>query len=270
MDCKLTESNTISTNTLKIIAIIAMTCDHIPYLYENWQAEYYLWPWVLMHSIGRMTAPIFFYLLALGYRRTRDANRYTLRLLVFAFISYVPYIWYFRGAPPNAANFLELNVIFTMLFGLLLLRAAHEVRHKALKIFLIALCLIGGYWCDYGLYGLAMILVCGLGLAGKSRRGTVLGLGAVIMTYVYARTSSWFPNDISPFDSLATLFQTPRLTGSFMLYLFLLIPLVLIVRHRGWAEGEPEAKPGFFAKWGFYIFYPAHITALLLIGLYIL
>jgi hypothetical protein len=174
---------TLSTNALKIWAIVAMVCDHVPYLSEYVSSYYYQIPWVLMHAFGRLTAPIFFYMLALGYRRTRNANRYTLRLLVFAFISYVPYIWYFKGAQPGTAlfadNFLELNVIFTMLFGLLLMRAIREIHNPVLKAALISLCLIGGYWCDYGLYGIAIILVCDA--CRGSRRGTVLGMGAVIM-----------------------------------------------------------------------------------------
>jgi hypothetical protein len=172
----------LSTNALKIWAIIAMVCDHAPYLteYTNFpQQDYYAFPWYLMHAFGRVTAPIFFYLLAAGYRRTRDRNRYTLRLLIFAAISYVPYIWYFEGAPPNAWNFQHLNVIFTMLFGLLLLRSLHEISSLPLKAVCVCLSLIGGYWCDYGLYGLALILICDL--LRDSRRGTVLGMGAVMM-----------------------------------------------------------------------------------------
>ena len=269
MGTKLTEHNTLSTNTLKIVAIIAMVSDHIPYLSATWQGDYYTQPWVLMHAFGRVTAPVFFYLIAVGYRRTRNANRYTIRLLIFAFISYVPYIWFFREALPNPANFLELNVIFTMLFGLLLLRVVHEVRHIALKVALAVLCLIGGYWCDYSLYGLAMILVCDI--AGENRRNTVLGLGAAMMVYVYMRTSSWFPNTVSPFESLKLVLDNEGMTGSLMVLLFQLIPLVLISRHRAWAIGAPqEAKPGFLAKWGFYIFYPAHITVLLLISLHLM
>ena len=264
MKQNLTEYNTISTNALKLCAIIAMVCDHLPYLLENWHILYYSFPWVLMHAAGRLTAPIFFYLLALGYRRTRNANSYTLRLIIFAFLSYIPYIWYFKGGLPSPSNFLELNVIFTMLFGLLLLRVAHEIRNMPRKIILAALCLIGGYWCDYSLYGLAMIVVCDI--ARENRRSVILGMGAVMMVYVYMRTSNWFPSDVSPFTSLLTLFKTEWMVGSLIVLLSLIIPLVLISRHRIWAVGAPEeARPGLLAKWGFYIFYPAHITALLLI-----
>ncbi|MCL2110900.1 MAG: conjugal transfer protein TraX [Clostridiales bacterium] len=259
-------NNSLSTSTLKLWAIIAMFCDHFGYLTEAWDAAYYEWPWFLMHAFGRLAAPIFFYLLALGYRRTRDANRYTLRLLAFALISYVPYVWYFYGAPPNVQNFLELNVIFTMLFGLLLLRAIHEVRNPWLKVLLIVLCLVFGYFCDYGLYGLAMILVCDL--TRDSRRGTVLGMAAMMMVYVYLRTSGFFPADASPLDYIPILIENPLRLHRTIVYLCQLLSLILIVRHKVWAKwGGAEPKPGFLAKWGCYIFYPAHIAALLVVRL---
>jgi hypothetical protein len=246
-----------------------MVCDHLPYLFEFAREEYYYFPWILMHSFGRITAPIFFYLLALGYRRTRNANRYTVRLLVFALISYVPYIWYFEGAPPNAQNLLNLNVIFTMLVGLLLLRAIHEVRDIALKAICIVLCLLLGYWCDYGLFGIAMILICDI--AKDRRLGTVLGMGAVIMVSVYSKTNGFFTDDIPAVQYPLVLFGNLFFQAYLFLLLCQLVPLIFIARHRTWFAGSAvEPTPGFWAKWGFYIFYPAHITVLLLIRLYLM
>jgi len=255
----------LSTNALKIIAMIAMVCDHLPFLTESLQAQYYSFPWFLMHSAGRITAPIFFYLLALGYRRTGNANRYTARLLVFALISYVPYIWYFHNEPPNTVNFLHLNVIFTMLFGLLLIRSVNEIRNTALKAAAIGLCLLVGYWTDYGLYGLAVILVCFL--AYGNRRVTIFGMGAVIMVSVFAHTSSFFADDMSPFDYGPMLLSNTKMLAYFTVLLCQLLPLIFIARHRVWTPGVVEERPSFFAKWAFYIFYPAHITVLLLIRL---
>ena len=262
---------TLSTNALKIWAIIAMVSDHLPYLTMSLQAQYYSFPWFIMHAFGRITAPIFFYLIALGYRRTRDPNRYTIRLFVFAFISYVPYIWYFKNAAPGTPEFIEnslqLNIIFTLLFGLLLLRAIHEVKNIVMRGVLIVLCLIGGYFCDYGLYGIAMILICDV--AKGSRRGTMLGMGAVVMVSVYVKVSDWVMGGSMFFQSIAVIFN-PSSWMLFYLIILLcqLLPLILIARHRVWFPAlAPEKRPGSLAKWGFYIFYPAHITVLLLFRL---
>ena len=260
----------LSTNTLKVIAIIAMLCDHIPYLTEELKGHYYDSPWFLMHAFGRITAPVFFYLLALGYRRTRDVNAYTVRLLVFAVISYVPYIWYFYFEAPGLANFYEFNVIFTMLVGLLLLRALREVKYIPLKVILIALCFVCGYWCDYGLYGLAMILVCDV--ARGSRGATVLGLMAVMITYVYVRLGNIFPGEAGPFEYLGIIAGNPRIVHLFVVLGCQVLPLILIACHRVWDErgAAAERKPGFLAKYGFYVFYPAHISILWLVRYYII
>ena len=263
------EKQGLSTNTLKILAIIAMVCDHAPHLLLNWQELYYTNPWFLLHGFGRVTARVFFFLLALGYRRTRDANRYTLRLFVFACVSYLPYIWYLEDALPNKQNFLDLNVIFTMLFGLLLLRSVHEIRNIALKTICIILCLLGGYWCDYGLFGIAMILVCDV--AGDSRRGTILGLGAVMLTYVYLNISRSFSSSAGPFEYMAQLSANPFLPNYIFVMLCIFLPLLFIAFHTSWYRGaKGERRPSFFAKWGFYIFYPAHLTVFLLIKLFVI
>ena len=258
----ISDAKPLSTSTLKIIAIIAMVCDHAPYLFEDARAVYYDFPVFLAHAVGRITAPIFFYLLALGYRRTRDANRYTIRLLAFALFTYVPYIWYFYEKP-DSQNFLKLNVIFTMLVGLLLLRAVNEVRNTALKAVFVVLCLLCGYWCDYGLYGLALILVCDITRSG--RRGTILGMGAVIMTFAYVRLSGLFGSDMSPLDYIPYIAGNTRAPGILIVLLCQLLPLIFIASHKRWSPDPAEPKPGLWAKWGFYIFYPAHISVLLII-----
>jgi len=228
---------------------------------------YYEYPVFIFHAVGRITAPIFFYLLAMGYRRTRDANRYTLRLLVFACISYVPYIWYFENALPNKQNFFELNVIFTMLIGLLLLRSVYEVKYTAVKIICIVLCVLVGYWCDYGLYGIAMILICDV--CRDSRLRTILGLASVMMAYIYLNLGRVFSASTGPFEYMAQIDANTRIMFYLIVLLCQFLPLIFIARHRKWYSGAaPEKRPSFPAKWGFYIFYPAHITLFLLIRLY--
>ena len=59
----------LSGNALKVIAIIAMTIDHVAWMrieaYE--QAEVPLQ--IFLHCIGRLTAPIMFFFVAEGYWR---------------------------------------------------------------------------------------------------------------------------------------------------------------------------------------------------------
>ena len=66
----------LSAHTLKIIAIIAMTIDHIAWAFVDACSA----AGILMHLVGRLTAPIMCFFIAEGYAHTRNANRYALRL----------------------------------------------------------------------------------------------------------------------------------------------------------------------------------------------
>ena len=59
-------------NQLKILAMIAMTCDHI---------GVQLFPQTLwLRVLGRLAMPIYAYMIAEGCRHTRDRKKYFLRL----------------------------------------------------------------------------------------------------------------------------------------------------------------------------------------------
>jgi hypothetical protein len=151
-------------------------------------------------------------------------------------------------------------VIFTMLFGLLMLRSIHEIPSKPLKAVGVVLCLIGGFYADYGLYGMAIILVFDL---CRSRGLAILGFGAVCMVYVYKNVMNIVGDGPDALSAMFSAWQTPVYAHYFIVQLCQLIPLALIAAHSIWTQSTPEKKPGFLAKWGFYIFYPAHITILL-------
>ena len=67
---------------LKIIAVIAMTSDHVALLFFADVAAVYF----PARIIGRIAAPIMCCILAEGYRRTTSLKKYFLRL--FAFVSF--------------------------------------------------------------------------------------------------------------------------------------------------------------------------------------
>ena len=82
----ITERRFLDSNAIKLIAILAMTVDHIAWAVFPGYPRAAL-P-LLMHLIGRITCPIMCYFIAEGFHHTHDVRKYTARLFLFAFLSH--------------------------------------------------------------------------------------------------------------------------------------------------------------------------------------
>ena len=90
------EQKTLNGSQLKVIAMAAMTIDHVTsVLFPGYPKVWWI---LLLHIIGRMAAPIFWFFVAEGYYYTHDRKQYAGRLLVFALISHFAYNFAF-GIP---------------------------------------------------------------------------------------------------------------------------------------------------------------------------
>ena len=98
-----------SSFVLKLIAMIAMTMDHLSYVLYNdisW-----------LNYIGRLAFPIFAWQIAVGFEKTRDVKLYVFRLFILAMISQPIFYLLFE----NYFSQIPINTIFTLLLGLLCL-----------------------------------------------------------------------------------------------------------------------------------------------------
>lgn len=67
----------LNSNNLKLIAIIAMSIDHIAdLLYPGMQNNIVC---IIMHIIGRLTAPIMFFFICEGFYYTHDIKKYIMK-----------------------------------------------------------------------------------------------------------------------------------------------------------------------------------------------
>lgn len=121
---------------LKWIAMITMTIDHVG---ASLYPEH-----IVLRIIGRLSFPIFCYLIILGVESTRNVRNYFIRLFIFALISQVPF-YLALGYEP----FEQLNIFFTLSFGVLLF----------LNPLLILVSIPASEFLhfDYGVYGIALI-----------------------------------------------------------------------------------------------------------------
>ena len=113
----------LSGNALKVIAIIAMTIDHVAWMrieaYE--QAEVPLQ--IFLHCIGRLTAPIMFFFVAEGYHHTRNFWKYVGRMALLAAVSHFAFCYSAGGAEQG-----ELLQADALAHG-----GCHAVRYRVLQ-----------------------------------------------------------------------------------------------------------------------------------------
>lgn len=146
---------------LKIIAIIAMTTDHIAWVFVEFENILFN----PLHFVGRLTAPLMCFFLAQGFYFTNNREKYALRLLIFALLSQVPFIlmikslsWQKFLAEPSAL--LDSgNVLFNLLNALLVLMLCHAKLPIYVKLFLISVLWACSLWLDWGLEIIAYVLI---------------------------------------------------------------------------------------------------------------
>lgn len=102
----------LSNFDLKIIAIITMTIDHIgAIMYPNID---------IFRIIGRVSFPIFAFLLVEGFKHTSNRLKYFLRLLFFAIVTQPIYDYAFNNQ--------DLNILFTFSLSFLFLSSLEFIK----------------------------------------------------------------------------------------------------------------------------------------------
>ena len=237
-----------SNNTLKIIAAVAMVCDHVGAL---------LFPKIMfLRIIGRIAFPIFAFLIAEGAKHTKNKLRH---IIVFASFAAVVQAGYFIFNPS-----IEMSVLVTFTLSLLMiyaldgLKAAFfAVKPSKRKIALTAALFVGSvglavafdYFLDMD-YGLSGALLPLFPAIFTSPRGD--GAPAIFKKA-----------DTKIVRILATAIGTFALCfnyGGIQFYALLSIPLLLL-----YSEKRGRLKMKYF----FYVFYPLHLVIIYGIGLLI-
>lgn len=158
----------ISANTLKWIAVITMFIDHIgAAIVEKIGViaagnGYYMFDQIL-RGIGRVSFPIYCFLLIEGVLHTHNKLKYCLNMFAFAVVSEIPFDLAFMGR----MSFNKQNVFMTLLFGLMALIFIQIVEQKMWKFGIVVELLIGTIFAavaqlchtDYGAIGVALIFI---------------------------------------------------------------------------------------------------------------
>ena len=220
----------LSNFDLKLIAIITMTIDHIGVVFGT---PFYN----LLRAVGRLSFPIFAFLLTEGYVHTKSFSKYFLRLLVLALISEVIYDYVFFG------SFIYIganNIFFTLALGLLTLFLLDKSKGLINRYFKDKVDLFIILPITY------LLIVVIMGLMGEFLNFSYGMLGILVISFFYLFKDN-FPLVVISV-SLSTL-----ILGEGMQY-FSLFSLILIYFY--------NQKLGKKSKLFFYLYYPLHILVL--------
>lgn len=220
------ERKGMSQETLKLIACAAMLIDHIGFFVPGYG----------MRLIGRIAFPIYCFLLVEGACYTRSPRRYALRLLIGAVLAEVPFDLLFFGR----MTFDHQNVMLTLLFGFVMIQCMNRLGGVWQYLAVIPFCLLAELCnTDYGGMGVALIALFhwSRGMPGER---VVQIVGMAILFY------NRFMTTIGPV-------RVPlQMAG--------MLALVLIQCYSGRKRTGSKA-----IQWVFYLFYPVHMTVLLLL-----
>lgn len=146
-------------NTLKWIALLSMLIDHIGIVFFAGGSHSPFSLYSLCRYIGRISFPIFCFLLVEGFCHTRDVKKYLRRLFVFACIAEIPFDLAIYG---KIVKLDGQNVLFTFTIALALLAFLRqkEMRDITWWIALVSACAVAYVFrVDYECVGIVLITV---------------------------------------------------------------------------------------------------------------
>lgn len=222
-------------NQLKLIAIIAMTVDHLAWVLFP---GYSLQPAAIaLHLLGRIAAPVFCFFIAEGFFYTHDLKKYILRLLLFAIPSHFAYLFCFGHSFVPDSIFNQTSVLWAFAGGL----AALAVQKSKLKsiwktLFLIGICLLT-FPADWSCIAVLVIYSFGCN-CGQFKTQAIW---MIIFVAMYAVIYAIFLDTAYGILQLGAVLALPPL------------------HHYNGQRGQGRWRG---LKWGFYIYYPLHLFLL--------
>ena len=142
---------------MKTIAALCMLMDHVGLLFFPTEISW--------RMIGRIAMPIFAYGIARGALYTTSLKKYMKKMLLFSLASQIPFWWMMNGSVRVSYETLCLNIGFTFLLGLGSITCLNWGKEKGIlkkscALIGIGICMCQAEWlqCDYGAYGVALVL----------------------------------------------------------------------------------------------------------------
>ncbi len=224
------EKKGLSGNALKSVAITAMTIDHLTWAFFPGTDR--TWYVMLLHIIGRLTAPIMWFFIAEGCHYTHDRKKYLLRLFLFALVSHFAYCFAFGIGFVPSGLFNRTSVMWSLFIAASLIFLLEKDLNPVLRISVIVLANVLSFPSDWSSIAV-MAPVFLYYHRGDFRKQS---FDIVFWTFLYA---------------LVYFLFLDRVYGALQMFTF----LSLFFLHS--YNGRRGSWKGM--KWFFYLYYPAHL-----------
>lgn len=231
----------LSSFGLKYIALFTMTIDHFGAIFLPYGELSYS----ISRGIGRIAFPVFCFLLVEGFFHTSNRRAYFLRLLLFAFLSEIPFdmaFYHFPQVTDPSILFGHQNVFFTLTLGFL------------------ALCLLERCWWN-SFFQRTLIIVAFCILAEILHTDySFIGVMVILLFYALRKNSLICHGRSVAFDQfLGISYPVLLLLIAYgNLFVTLAIPVLLLYNgKKGSSLPNGKSFPG--AKYLFYWYYPLHL-----------
>ena len=230
----------LSGNALKLIAIVTMTIDHLAWVGIETYAQAETPKQIILHVIGRLTAPIMIFFVAEGYYHTHNFWHYARRLLMLAVVSHFAFCYFNMSGfnPFDNLLFNATSIAWPLLCGLLLRKVWDtECLQLWQKVGISLVACLLTFTSDW-----SCVPTLAIPLMGRSRGN-------------FSRQMLWLMLIISAYAVAFFIFHSPTY-GMVHLACWLAVPLLAMYNGQ---RGRWRWLGRFF-----YYYYPAHMA---LIGL---
>ena len=237
----------INRDLLKYMAMFMMGIGHMIIYLGVAHFTDILPPWGLRFFVyGEFFAPpVFFFFISEGYRYTRSRKKYAIRLLAIALITQIPFFFVNYPDDPLWKIFTIWNVMVSLLAGLLVLMVWESEWKKHIKI-IVMLAITG-----------ATVLI----------QAEWMGFGPLLIFLFYILKEKPVLRFVI-YEAIMLIWQFILNGFCFTLawgawgYLLGVTASIIVITF--FYNGKKGHFPT-FSKWIFYVFYPAHLLAVILI-----
>lgn len=263
---------------IKLFALIFMTMDHIRYAFVDVQDVL-----LVFGILGRIAAPLFIFMVTEGMRYTRSREKYLLRLWIGSVFMGIANQFISAKFPLASGGILIANIFSTLFIICLLIYGAGKIKeHYKTKqvgkvigytlltllpfissgMLLLLLGAIGGNNTMLWLMRTIMLTIPSIVFTEGSFVFVFLGIGFYLFGKSKLKTSIFYlvlSIAILVMNGVGIPTETSLLAGNIQWLMVLALPFLLWYNH----------KKGKSMKYFFYMYYPLHLYALIIISYFV-